>query len=408
MVPTRTNGPVRVLCLDPDGGRGGSSKSLFHLLEACDRDRVQPEVWCRRDYGLIDAYRSLGIESRLVPTMPKVSPLPRMSRDLIDHGSFLLGCLRMRPFFRRIQRAEEGFDLIHLNHENLTLTGAILRRSLSIPMTAHVRTMVWDYATLSARQHARILSRFADGAIFISENERRAFHRFAALKNEAVILNPAPFLQSADIPSAPKCGSRPFRVLCVSNFSWFRGTDRMVAIAAAIRKIDPSANIEVRIVGEKKITSGETELLRKIAEKRGTLDDLAEAFDVSGMVSCPGHTDNIAHELRAADVLVKPTRENNPWGRDIIEAMAHCLPVVSIGHDPLFVESGATGLLMETFDETELARTLIDWSRNHDIPRALGMAANARVRRLCDPKMQAKKTVEFWNETRRAREGAFT
>ena len=30
--------------------------------------------------------------------------------------------------------------------------------------------------------------------------------------------------------------------------------------------------------------------------------------------------------VAAADVLLKPTREDNPWGRDILEAMAQAEP----------------------------------------------------------------------------------
>ena len=45
---------TRVLCLDVEGGHGGSSRSFFHLIKNMDRDTVDRSVWCRRRGSILD------------------------------------------------------------------------------------------------------------------------------------------------------------------------------------------------------------------------------------------------------------------------------------------------------------------------------------------------------------------
>ena len=48
------------------------------------------------------------------------------------------------------------------------------------------------------------------------------------------------------------------------------------------------------------------------------------------------------------DILITPTREYNPWGRDILEAIANGKAVISVGNYDKFVNKN-TGLLLNEF-----------------------------------------------------------
>ena len=50
-----------ILCLDIEGGFGGSSRSLFEALNYIDRDSVTPVVWCRKEGPLARGYTELDI-----------------------------------------------------------------------------------------------------------------------------------------------------------------------------------------------------------------------------------------------------------------------------------------------------------------------------------------------------------
>ena len=76
---------LRVLCLDIEGGYGGSSRSLFESIRHLDRDRVSPEVWCGREGPIQVRYRALDVPCRTV-SWPRYSALPRLSRNLLGWG----------------------------------------------------------------------------------------------------------------------------------------------------------------------------------------------------------------------------------------------------------------------------------------------------------------------------------
>lgn len=72
----------RVLCLDIEGGYGGSSRSLYQSLSHLPDGAVQAEVWCRRAGPVQVLYAGDGIPCTVKPGMPHVSALPRFTRNL--------------------------------------------------------------------------------------------------------------------------------------------------------------------------------------------------------------------------------------------------------------------------------------------------------------------------------------
>lgn len=168
---------MKILCLDIEGGYGGSSRSLFESLRY-RTDIIAPEVWCRRDGPAQDRYRSIDVASRVTADMPHISSLPLLSRNVYVYGKFILGWHRSNAFRAEIaRRLRSDFDLVHFNHEGLFLLARWLRRKLGrqVAMTAHVRTRLpinaftkWQYRTLADA---------VDGTIFISEMERDQVRR---------------------------------------------------------------------------------------------------------------------------------------------------------------------------------------------------------------------------------------
>ena len=136
-----------------------------------------------------------------------------------------------------------------------------------------------------------------------------------------------------------------------------------------------------------------------------TLADEVRAAGVAGDFVFLGHVAEPSAVLAACDCLIKPTRDANPWGRDILEAMAQGRPVISYGRDATFVEPGVTGLLMDEFDATVTARELLRLANDRDSLRAQGANAKQRIRRLCDPAAQAAELAELWRAAYATRQG---
>jgi D-glycero-D-manno-heptose 1,7-bisphosphate phosphatase len=89
------------------------------------------------------------------------------------------------------------------------------------------------------------------------------------------------------------------------------------------------------------------------------LRDVCHELGLQPYVSWIGFRKNVADYMRAADVVVLPTRrEGLPW--TLLEAMSHGVPVIAsaVSGVPELVEDGETGLLVGPDDPDALARAL--------------------------------------------------
>ncbi|MBT6276612.1 MAG: glycosyltransferase, partial [Chromatiales bacterium] len=230
-----TQAPLRVLCLDIEGGYGGSSRSLWEALRHIDRSRIEPEVWCRKRGPAERRYRSDKIAVGVKPHMPTVSALPKLSRNLFAFGRFLLHDWPRSGDFRQelVQVLQRRFDLLHCNHESLFALASWVRPRIVLPITGHVRTNLWrsPFATAQVQKLAAATDRLA----FITENERASFEAHLGTDARgAVIYNPATVHDRAPEPLPEYAAELRYRIACLSNYSWSRGIERLVDVAAAL------------------------------------------------------------------------------------------------------------------------------------------------------------------------------
>ena len=392
--------PLRVLCLDIEGGYGGSSRSLFYLVKYLNRDLVSPEVWCKKEGPIQAMYEALGIRVRIEPELPKLSSLPRFSRSAYANFGYLLGFKESSELRARLVReVNDRFDIVHFNHESLYLLAKWLRRRApAARFVMHNRTMLWD--SWFARRQARILVNFNDANVFISERERENVRRLADWNGGVVINNvveippiPLQFHESSPIDGC-------FKIACLANFSWMRGIDRLVDVAVALRALGRN---DIRfVVGGKTELSGRLPgLLGRIAARRGTLVDYAAERGVRKMFVFLGHVSDPERVLAECQVLAKPSREDNPWGRDILEALAMARPVLACGSCEEFVSPGETGFLYPCGEEFNPTHMATDIGRLADDPKLLqqmGIQGQARVRDRCDGTSRADDLLRLWQQ----------
>ncbi len=391
---------LRVLCLDIEGGFGGSSRSLFEFVRHLDRNAVTPEVWCRRAGPIQDRYAKLGVACRVTPDMPKVSSLPRLSRNLFVYGLAARDFLASRTFRRELlATVTDRIDLVHLNHEALFLLARWLKPRTRVPVTMHIRTNLHD--TAFARWQNRVIAACTDHLIYISENERRTFERLSRRSSAGTVIHNivGPLDAQEPHPKVPK--DDRLKIACLSNYSWYRGLDRLVEVAEALAARG-RRDILFVLAGNMRLTRSLPGDLGKVARRGGTLEDFAAHCGVADMFQFLGHVDAPERVLAACDLLVKPTRENNPWGRDILEALAMGRPVLSVGRDTTFVQSGQTGILQPEFDAGALADEILRLADDQDTRAKLGQVGQERILHLCDGPARATDLLRVWQDAVRA------
>jgi len=396
-----TPAPLRVLCLDIEGGHGGSSRSLYESLHHVDRSRVRPEVWCRRAGPIEERYAELAIPCRVEPALPRLSTVRRFSRNLTTLVHAGQEFRRARPVLRELaDEVNRRFDVVHFNHEGFFLIARWLRPRTRAGFSIHIRTTPWD--TLFARWQTRTIARLTDHVVFITDEVGARFRAADGSLPGTVIHNIAS-LPRADVAADARIPADDrFKIACLSNYSWNRGLDRLVEVAAALVAAGRREFLFV-MAGDMWLSRSLPGALGAIGRRGGSLADYAAERGLSDSFLFLGHVTEPEGVLVGCQALAKPTREDNPWGRDILEALAHGKPVFSVGSSETFVEHGETGFLRPKFDAEEWARALMGLADDPARYAAMVEKGKVRVRALCDGASRAADLFAVWQAA--AREG---
>lgn len=366
---------MRVLCLDIEGGNGGSSKSLFELVRHIDHKVIDVEVICRRPSHLLGRYAEINIPCSVWSTMPVENSVVRTSRNFVKYARGFSALARNRKAINALARKiSEDFDLVHFNHEGLFLLARVLREKVSCPFVMHGRTAIAD--NFFGRWQCRVISRVIDEMVFITENEQRTFpYPITAGRSfpNTVIYNAVGEEHNGRLPLPELSSDRRFKVAHLNNYSLAHGGDRIIEIAAAIKRLGRQ-DLQFIIAGHAVL---EQNIMAKLGLIRRGVTDLrryAAELGVEDMVTFIGHVAHTDRVLASCDVLVHPSRLSHPWGRTIIEALAAGLPVIATGSYERFVIPGVTGLLHENFDIDEFAIDILaladDPARTHHMGKA--------------------------------------
>lgn len=330
---------VRTLHVDIEGGYGGSSRSLYELLRRLDRGRVAPLVAHRQAGPVTARYAAIGVPTAHVPEI--ASYVPRAGKGL---RNLVASLPRLRHLGRAADRLaalarDHRADLIHLNYEGLALLAPGLARRTGLPMVVHGRAHLPDDAW--GRWLVRRLLPVADHWFFISPQEEARVRALAdgrpvpgqVLWNIAP--EPLPRRPFADPPEAVYLGS----------IDPTKGADRLIAIAAALDRVG-APPLVIAAYGQAR------------ARPRFAAAFARSAMPLGHRLVLRGHTAEPEAVLASALALIRPSRENDPWGRDVIEAARAGVPVLATGTYQGVVVDGVTGWLFDPFDADAIARRL--------------------------------------------------
>lgn len=388
---------LRVLCLDNEGGHGGSSRSLFETLRHIDREAVSPEVWCRRPGQIEDMYREIGIECRVEPDLPRVTSVHRFSRNLVVYTRYIADFLNSKAARERLAAAvNDRFDLVHFNHENFFLLARWLRPRTNVPFTMHVRTSPWE--NLFARWQARAMARSTDKFVFITEGERATLEARAGPVKGKVVYNIVDIAGAKAEPLESIMQDDRLRIACLNNYSWRRGTDRLIDIARALARLD-RRDFHFVVAGEMNLRASLPGQLGRIGRHGGTMADYAEYHGVGDMFTFLGFVTQPSRVLASCNVLAKLSRDNNPWGRDVLEGFATGLPVIATGAWSPFVKDGVSGKLQAIFDPDEMADELIRLKANPAMITDMGRRGRETVLLACAGKDRAADVLNVWRDS---------
>ncbi len=291
---------------------------------------------------------------------------PRAPRDYLQrlHGAGLEvvspGLLRA-DHYARLPRQHE-IALIHTHGYEANYLVAVMRtvcrhwRLLPLVVTAHG----WIETTLRLRLQSRLdryCGRVAQVRITSASRHARSLH---ADRSVVMVVHNGVSTPAAERLEALQADRRAIReslgvppqatiIGSVGRLSPEKRVDLL--LAAAHRLVPKHPNMHVLIVGG--------------GDQRTELETLAERLCPGGRVTFAGLVRDVTPALIAMDVLVQPSdTEGTP--RSVLEAMAHCLPVVAtdVGDVAELLDRGRCGELAPPGDARLLAdaieRLLVD------------------------------------------------
>ncbi|MEX2399816.1 MAG: glycosyltransferase, partial [Rhodothermales bacterium] len=107
---------------------------------------------------------------------------------------------------------------------------------------------------------------------------------------------------------------------------------------------------------------------------------------IDDRVHITGWMDDVAPVYAEMDVLVVPSRHEDPAPNTNIEAMACGVPIVAtrVGGTPELVADGETAYLVDRLSPEQLAERILELAVDASARRRMGQAGRARAERLFD------------------------
>ena len=288
----------------------------------------------------------------------------------------------------------KNYDVIHFNHISLSFLALWCKlKNIGKSRVMHIRTMppINFFSKLLCYASQKSCNDF----VYITENEKHHIHSLIKQpkNNEVIIYNPIKF--SSKSKKIYIKSQRKLKVGVLSNFSYNRGVDRTLEIFELI----PSNKRHLFtfiFAGDMTLEKSVPKIPKYFTNNKKKFSDYVKTKNYKNNFIFLGQLEKPESLLKSIDVLLKPTRLNNPWGRDILEALYFGKPVISIGKYKKFVETNKTGLLQEKYDPNKIKDWLIALEANRQILNQYATEAKKRVKKLCDPSKASEKLIRVW------------
>ena len=393
---------TKILCLDIEGGHGGSSKSLFYLLQKINKKKFNIKVICRRNSWLKNEYRKNNIECEIDKSIPKYEILTKFSR------SFFYSILFFFFFWPKFKNFREklikdikknNYDILHCNHINLFFLAIWIKNKIpNLKITFHIRTIFFPnkYGNwhIFFRYAVKSLSKVCDYFIFISENEKKNIEQILKKKvNGQVIYNPV--IQQKNNTNIVIQKKSKLKIVSLSNHDLIRGADRIIEVATFI-PVNIRKKFLFLMIGDYLAKPSIYERVTGAVNIKKNLIEYAKINKVNNMFKFYGYLKNPNKIIKKSDIMIKLARISNPWGRDVLEAMSFGKPSISCGTYKKFVQTDVTGFLQKEYNPKKIAKWLIKILNNDKKYEKMSKNCIKISNNFCSQKIQASKAETIW------------
>lgn len=366
---------------------GGSDVSLYQTVQRCLDEGHRPVVVLARHSAIVAQYQALGVRVHHLA-------MPRLARSLnpFRQAAWLLGAPTAAVRLARLLRRERT-ELVYANdlHELPALWAGRLVRC---PTLLRIR---FGFTAPNAirRGYMYLLAKSADCIACNSNYISRAnFHDVPAAQNKLHTLYnwydgslPQTVNDSQSVREKWGLAPQDRVVLMPGRVQHWKGQHVLIEAAPRILEAVPEAVIV--LMGDPVTDRRRDGYMRQLTER-------ATALGVSQRVRFEPHAPDIARYYEAASVVVHASVSPEPFGRTVLEALWHGVPLVTVP------EGGPTEIVGEPpaalFHEPGNAEALAD-----QVVRLLkDQSLAAQLRTLGQARAQAFTSEAQWPRCRAA------
>jgi len=378
----------KIIFFDIEGGHGGSSRSLFYTLSNLPLDKFEITVVCKRNSWMKRKYLKMGIECKIFQEMPCFTALKGWHNNTMAFIYFIIITLpRFYSVRKKYIELIKKNDVVHLNQISLSFFGLWVRKLFPKKIiTMHIRTISYDnfFSWLNNFLSNKICKKF----IFITKRERDDMKQILKIKriNGKIITNPIPKWKI----SLKKTNNK-INIASLSNYDSERGTDRIIEVASMIPRELRKYYI-FHMIGDYRLNK----ILKNFFSQKNNLIDYSKQLGVREMFKFYGHKKFPEKILSKCQYLIKLTKENNPWGRDIIESIYLRLGIIATGDQSPFIKNHFNGYLFKNYQAKKIANCIGALSKNKKLITKHQYNSKILSDKLCDKKIISSQFESFW------------
>ncbi len=268
---------------------------------------------------------------------------------------------------RKVFKAERP-DLVLAFAGKCNIRSILAKTGLHIPLIVSVRSDPHrEYAGKIKGSIARFLFRFADYAVFQTEDAKKFFSK-KTQKKSVILLNP---LNDKFMRERYE-GIRKNEIVSVGSLRPVKNQELLIKAFAKIHNIYPEMILTIY---------GEGELREK-------LESLAKELGISQKVFMPGNSDTIYEDIYKSRIFVLPSNSEG-MPNALMEAMSLGLACISTdcpcGGPRTLIQDGENGLLVPVGDVEMMAKALEKVLSDTNFEETLGKNAE-KIQKICDSK----------------------
>jgi len=327
----------------------GSEQVLLDLLQALDRDRFRPVLWCNAA-GLAAQAASLGVATHTTPMRYSPAPTP----PTLDLAAWRQQLATTRALVR-----QHGIRLLHANSAAPMQWLAPAARGLRLPLLCHLHApyLLKDRFGLLLHQ-ATLVAGVSNATLRGLVEDGMPATRLRRVPNG---IDPARLLGQPFGDLRARLGIPP-DTFVVGSIGSLISRKRLDVALAGFARLDLSPPARLILAGS--------------GADRAALEAQAAELGIADRVHFLGTTDRPAEVYRAIDVNLLTSRQE-AFGLVIVEAALFGVPSLGSAVDgiPEVIAEAETGLLFPNADVPALAAALQRLAADAPLRHRLGAAA---------------------------------